>query len=139
MFDLLHRSSEAWSHVTKDFSHASWTDVGIVAAEGLGAAAIALSGRAAYVKRTCTDLDKLLPKIQIELENAEHLFPPGSNSINHTFLDYAKNPFTGKFAPLRMRRVEFLKAGANAAAEDKSKTFGEVFNARKAADGSYHF
>jgi|ERR1700733_8889700 hypothetical protein len=138
MFDnFAHRSEEAWSHVFTDFKHSSWSDVGLVATEGLLLGGLALTGRLAAAKRMAGAADKLIPQFSIDLGNAEHLFPPGVSSFSHTLMDYKRNPFTGRFAPLKYARATFHQAGA--AADVESKPLGEVLNMTKGADGKYSF
>jgi hypothetical protein len=131
--DIAHRSEKAWSNVFTDFKHSTWSDVGIVTTEGILAGGLMLTGRLATAKRMAGAADRLMPQVSIELENAEHLFPPGVTSFKHTLMEYARNPFTGRFAPLKYARAEFHPAGAEAA----EKPSGPILNFEKAADGTY--
>jgi hypothetical protein len=131
------RSEEAWSKVFTDFKHSTWSDVGIVATEGLVAGGLALTGRLSAARRSAGAAEKLIPQLDIELADAEHLFGPGVTEFKHLLMDYARNPFTGTYAPMKYARATFRPAGL--AAEAAEKPLGTTLNMTKDANGTYSF
>jgi hypothetical protein len=107
---VLQRSAQAWSNVLSLSSETTATDVALVAAEGLGALALARLPMRALTNTMARGA--AIPDTVIELSGTSGLFANGATSYRAHLLDFARNPFSGEHSMLKSSFVEFRNADA---------------------------